>query len=266
MTLQQMRERMHTDGWCIIREVIPPREVDAVRARVLDTVDRYRHTRVDAPSHIGAVTGLLRYDQSFAPYLAEPRLLALAAALLGPGLRISYHSSVVNYPGNERSEWHADWPFNQRNAGHLPAPYPDLVCHLTTLWMLSDFTADNGATLVVRGSHRRGDNPTGSAQPPSPRDEVRLTGRGGSVAVCDSRLWHAAGANGSPKARVGLAIRYAPWWLNLEVLRPGSGDRARVLAANPGRSENQVPPLPRAAFARLPAAVQPLLQHWVGDV
>ena len=101
MTLQQMRERMHTHGWCIIGDVIPPSEVDAVRASVLDTVDRYRHTRVDAPSHIGAVTGLLRYDQSFAPYLAEARLLALAAALLGPGLRISYHSSVVNYPGNE---------------------------------------------------------------------------------------------------------------------------------------------------------------------
>ena len=26
----------------------------------------------------------------------------------------------------------ADWPFNQKNAGHVPSPYPDAVMHLTT--------------------------------------------------------------------------------------------------------------------------------------
>lgn len=267
MTLGQMRQRMYVDGWCLIEDVIPPAEVDAVRDSVLRTVDTYRHTRKDAPENIGAVSGMISYDQSFAPYLTEPRLLGLAESLLGPDLRISYNSSIVNYPGNERTKWHADWPFNQHNASHIRAPYPDAVFHLTTLWMLSDFTDESGGTLIVSGSHRSNDNPTGGSVVPlfEPYPaEVCVTGRAGSVAVCDSRLWHSAGANESDKPRVGLAVRYAPWWLNLEVLRPNSGDRQRVFDANPGlTTANEVPPVPRDVFERLPADVQLLFQHWV---
>lgn len=261
-----MSQRMYVDGWCLIEDVIPSAEVSAVRDSVLRTVDKYKHTRKNAPKNIGAVSGMIAYDQSFASYLAEPRLLGLAESLLGPDLRISFNSSIVNYPGNQRSKWHADWPFNQGNAGHICSPYPDAVFHLTTLWMLTDFTSENGGTLIVSGSHRTNDNPTGGVGVPPFEPyatEVCVTGKSGSVVVCDSRLWHAAGANRSDTSRVGLAVRYAPWWLNLEVLRPGSPDRQRVLDANPGSTENEVPPVPRDVFRRLPANVQPLFQHWV---
>lgn len=266
MTLTQMRQRMYVDGWCLIEDVIPPDRIGAVRDSVLRTVDTWKHTRRNAPANIGAVSGMVVYDQSFAPYLAEPRLLGLAESLLGPGVRISFNTSIVNYPGNERSKWHADWPFNQHNAGHVRAPYPDAVCHLTTLWMLTDFTARNGGTLIVSGSHRSADNPTGGAPVPEFEPyptELCVTGRAGSVAVCDSRLWHSAGANRSEAARVGLAVRYAPWWLNLETLRPGSPERQRILDVNPGLTENEVPEVPRDVFERLPDAVRPLFRHWV---
>ena len=267
MTMKQMLQRMYVDGWCLIDGVIPSAEIGAVQQSVLRTVDTYRHTRKQAPDKIGAVSGMIVYDQSFAPYLAEPRLLGLAEALLGSDLRISFNSSIVNYPGNERSKWHADWPFNQQNAGHIRAPYLDAVCHLTTLWMLSDFTVENGGTLVVNGSHRSNDNPSGGIDVPlfQPYStEVCVTGQAGAVVVCDSRLWHAAGANCSETPRVGLAVRYAPWWLNLEVLRSGSPDRQRVLDANPGLTENEVPTVPRNVFEGLPATVQSLFKHWVG--
>lgn len=268
ISLEQMRQRMYVDGWCLIEDVIPPAKVGDVHDSVLRTVDTYKHTRKNAPEYIGAVSGMIAYDQSFAAYLSEPRLLGLAESLLGPDLRISFNSSIVNYPGNQRSKWHADWPFNQSNAGHIRSPYPDGIFHLTTLWMLTDFTVVNGGTLIVSGSHRSNDNPTGCngvAQFEPYVTEVCVTGKAGSVVVCDSRLWHAAGANRSDLARVGLAIRYAPWWLNLEVLRSGSPDRLRVLDANPGLSENEVPAVPREVFDHLPADVKPLFQHWVAS-
>lgn len=257
---------MYVNGWCLIEDVIPSDEVVAVHDSVLCTVDKYKHTRKNAPKNIGAVSGMIAYDQSFAPYLVEPRLIGLAESLLGPELRISFNSSIVNYPANQRTKWHADWPFNQDNAGHISSPYPDAIFHLTTLWMLTDFTSENGGTLVVNGSHRSNDNPTGGTGVPLLEPyatEVCVTGKAGSVVVCDSRLWHAAGANRTDTSRVGLAVRYAPWWLNLEVLRPGSPDRQRVLDANPGSTENEVPPVPRDVFRRLPESVQPLFQHWV---
>jgi len=176
-------------------------------------------------------------------------------------------SAIINFPGNDRGALHGDWPFNQRNAGHIRPPFPDAVLHLTTIWMLAAFTQANGGTIVVPGSHRAGSNPTTECgvdgREPYPT-ERQVTGAAGSVMVFDSRLWHATAPNGSDQPRAALAVRYAPWWLNLEPLLPTSEER-RHLTAMTGKSENQVPPVPRRVYDALPTAVQPLFRHWVDD-
>ena len=84
----------------------------------------------------------------------------------------------------------------------------------------------------------------------------------GSVLVMDSRLWHATAPNLTETDRVALAVRYAPWWLNTEILRPGS-DTRRQLVDEPGRSDNLVPSLPRQVYDSLSTNVQPLYRHWI---
>ena len=263
MTLERQLLSMQTDGWCVLDHVIPEDRVSDVRDRVIASTNRHRNP--DAPANIGHVSGFLKYDQSLAPYLADRMLLELAGALLGHHFRISFTTATINEPGNDRGGWHADWPFNQRNAGHVPAPYPDLVMHLTTIWMLSSFTGDNGGTLIVPGSHRAANNPTGdngvSPDEPHPT-ELNVTGEAGSVLVMDSRLWHATAPNTSLEPRVAVVVRYAPWWLNLNVLKPGSEDR-RILVDETGKNENLVPALPRDVFDDLPVELKPLVSHWV---
>ena len=249
-------------GFCILPEVIPPQRVADIRDEVLAVVAAHRQE--SAPPQIGFVPGLINHTRCFAPHLVEPRLAALLAASLGAHLRISFTSAIVNEPRNQRGAWHADWPFNQTNAGHIPAPYPDLRMHVTTLWMLSSFSAENGGTLVVPASHRRSSNPTADTECDVHRrlpEETRITGEAGSVLVMDSRLWHATAPNQTQEPRVALAIRYAPWWLNLEVLRPESAERQRMCKES-GRDDNRVPSVPDAVYAQLPAEVQPLFQHW----
>ena len=58
----------------------------------------------------------------------------------------------------------------------------------------------------------------------------------------------------------GLPVRLAPWWLNLDSMRPGSDERERLTAG--GLSENLVPLVPAEVFARLPEEVKPLFRHW----
>ena len=82
MIVAEWEQQVRSVGWAIIPEVIPKDRVDGVRESVLAAVERYRHTRPDAPANIGAISGMINYEQCFAPYLAEPRLLALAQALL----------------------------------------------------------------------------------------------------------------------------------------------------------------------------------------
>ena len=193
--------------------------------------------------------------------------MELVAGLLGPEARISFTTATINYPGNERGGWHADWPFNQRNAGRIPAPYPDALMHLTTLWMLSPFSSENGGTLLVPGSHRSSDNPTGDigVDPLTPYPtEVNATGPAGSVLVMDSRTWHASAANATTEPRVSVVVRYAPWWLNTRVLMPGSAERERMTGAS-GRTENEQPALPLDVYEDLPAETKPLFRHWIED-
>jgi hypothetical protein len=251
------------NGWCALENIIPAQEVENIRNSVLQTVEEYR--RDSAAENIGFVPGLISQNQSFAPYLADSRLMSLLDEMLGHDIRISFTSAIVNEPDNERGHWHADWPFNQSNAGHVPAPYPDALFHITTLWMLSPFSDENGGTLIVPGSHRSNNNPTGNngidahANVPG---EMNATGSAGSVLVMDSRLWHATAPNHTNEPRVALAIRYAPWWLNLDILMPESAERKHMVDRQ-NRKENEVPHVPQMVYDQLPEDVKPLYRHWV---
>ena len=75
------------------------------------------------------------------------RIMEVVEAQFGPYARISCTDAVINNLGCGRGYWHANWP------------YADAPLHLSTIWMLSDFRPDNGATLIVPGSHRLRDNP-----------------------------------------------------------------------------------------------------------
>jgi ectoine hydroxylase-related dioxygenase (phytanoyl-CoA dioxygenase family) len=257
---------LKNNGYCVVRDVIPQDSCAEIRRRIQAAVDEERSRYAGAPTNVGFVPSVINHDQSFAEYLAHPEIMSLVRSMLGAPVRISFTSAIINEPGNSRGDWHADWPFNQNNAGHVPAPYPDAVFHLTTLWMLSPFENQNGGTLIVPGSHRRPTNPTDRNSGIDPKSnvagETQATGPAGSVLVMDSRLWHATAPNETGQPRVALAIRYAPWWLNLETLRPGSQARQQ-LCDETGLDENVVPAIRRDVFDRLPPDVQPLYRHWV---
>jgi ectoine hydroxylase-related dioxygenase (phytanoyl-CoA dioxygenase family) len=263
--LDDFHRQLAAAGYCILAEVIPTEHLADIRENVSQVVHRQRQNYAGAPANAGFTPSIINHDQSFAEYLADPRLLALVERLLGEHVRISFTSAIINEPGNDRGGWHADWPFNQNNAGRVLAPYPDVVMHLTTLWMLSPFDASNGGTLVMPGSHKQPTNPT-AADGPDPNehfaDEINVCGSAGSVLVMDSRLWHATAPNRTDEPRVALAVRYAPWWLNLEVLRPESDERRRM-CDEAGATDNVVPSIHRHVYERLPRKVQPLYRHWV---
>ncbi len=263
--IETHREQVRQQGFTVLEEVIPPAHVGAVCNSVTEAA--IGRDIANVPVGRGAVSGLINHTQTFAPYLVENRLLGLTRALLGEHVRVSYTSTIVALPGANQLKWHADWPFNQHNAGHLEPPYPDTVMHLTSIWMLTDFTPQNGATLIVPGSHREPNNPTGGygiGEFDDHPEAIQMTGRAGTVMVMDSRMWHAAPANFTDTPRIGLAVRWAPWWLNLEILMPGSDERRRMVD-EPGRVDNQVPAVERKGFERLDDEGKPLFRHWVRD-
>ena len=231
MTVEKALHHLSVDGFYVMEDVVPKVEAERIRESVLTTASEGR----PEDSDIDFQAGMIARDQSFAEHLANSRVLGVANALFGDQVSVSFTSAIINNPGNPRGGWHSDWPFNQRIAGHIPAPYPDVTAHLTTIWMWSPFSEETGGTLIVPGSHRSANNPTGDngvdpmAQYPT---ETNATGGAGSVLLFDSRCWHATATNTSDTPRVGLAVRYAPWWLNLDVLMPGSETQKRLIEAS----------------------------------
>jgi len=100
-----------------------------------------------------------------------------------------------------RDQWAFDFfPF--------PAGY-EVQCN--TIWALTDFTEENGATRVVVGSNLKEDRLTFGPDDTEPATMAR-----GSVLFYSGSVYHGGGANRSDTVRTGLNITYNVAWLRQE--------------------------------------------------
>lgn len=82
------------------------------------------------------------------------------------------------------------------------------VCN--TIWLLDDFTAENGATRIVPGTHRARRLPQSALAEPQAQhpDEVLVLGRAGDVVVMNTHAWHGGTANRTNAPRRALHAFY----------------------------------------------------------
>ena len=123
--------------------------------------------------------------------------------------------------------------------------------------MLSDFTRQNGGTLIVPVSHARAaaESPQlwegeGAAQPRT--DAVHVVAPAGSVCVLDCRVWHCLPPNFTEECRVMYNVRYFP------------ASKCPVdLLCNNGYHSKQPPwpRMPQPTFDALPDGVRWLYAH-----
>jgi hypothetical protein len=126
------------------------------------------------------------------PIFMHPRLLAAVRHILGVHLKYIGSNFHCALPGYGHQGIHADYVWGVQ--GH-----PEVV---NAVWMIDDFTEENGATRVVPGSHRSGLHPTGDRvngefrDPNAPVEgEVLATGAAGSCFVYNAHLWHGGTQN-----------------------------------------------------------------------
>jgi ectoine hydroxylase-related dioxygenase (phytanoyl-CoA dioxygenase family) len=88
--------------------------------------------------------------------------------------------------------------------GAVPDAKGYWVCN--TVWMLDDFTTENGPTRMVPGSHTWGTRPQDVLDDPHAAhpQEVLLTGAAGTVAVMNAHMWHAGTANRTAAPRLAM--------------------------------------------------------------
>ena len=209
MTLDQTAEhleRMKRDGFTILEDVIDA----AVVAQLRDDVWRLERELGAEPAtnlfegvRTVRVYNLLAHGTIYQQIPVHERVLPIIEGVLDRGCLVSSMSSIAIGPGEAAQPLHADDQLIP-----LPKPHVSIICN--TMWALTDFTIQNGATRVVPGSHRADRSPQPFGEPAETR-AAEMTA--GSVLVFDGSIWHGGGANQSTERRLGLAMNYCAGWL-----------------------------------------------------
>jgi hypothetical protein len=139
----------------------------------------------------------------------HPLALGAARKFLGQATNIQLHltQAIAIGSGETAQPIHRDqWAFD---FFPFPAGY-EVQCN--TIWALTDFTEENGATRVVVGSNAQ-DDPS-VAYGPDDTEPAEMPR--GSVLFYSGSVYHGGGANDSAGTRIGLNITYAVAWLRQE--------------------------------------------------
>lgn len=208
----------------------------------------------------GRLANLAAKGEVFYPVIACPEVLGCMAHVLGPRFKLSSLNARTALPGCQSQPLHADMGAIADEQGYW-------VCN--SVWLLDDFTLDNGALRVVPGSHRWGRLPpraTSDGDRPDPAEaghvrfaEELVTAPAGSVVVMNAHLWHGGSANKTSSPRSAIHAFYCRWdkpqqqhqkhLVPAEVQHALSPDLRAVLALDdPLNDELAASALPRSGF------------------
>lgn len=196
------------DGALILDDVIAPEDLGLLKAELAPYVDATPAGRDGFTGVRTTRTGaLVARAPACRPLVTDARIQALCAHLLKPNCeRWQLHLTqlIRIMPGQTAQPIHRDrWAWGAYLKGVEP--------QLNTIWALTDFTAQNGATQVVPASQSWPDE-----RKAEPAEITRAEMKAGSVLVYTGSVFHGGGANESEDDRWGLNITYALGWLRQE--------------------------------------------------
>jgi ectoine hydroxylase-related dioxygenase (phytanoyl-CoA dioxygenase family) len=133
----------------------------------------------------------------FEQVMENPLVLECVEMVLGREFKLSsLNVRSANPHANCGQPLHAD-------SGAIADEKGYWVCN--SLWMLDEFTKENGAVRVVPGSHRWRRLPDPGA---SVEGEKLVTGKAGTVVVMNAHMWHGGTDNRSDKPRRAMHVYF----------------------------------------------------------
>jgi ectoine hydroxylase-related dioxygenase (phytanoyl-CoA dioxygenase family) len=196
---------LDTLGYAVLENFLDPATLYQVRSRVEEL---YQAEGENAGSEFRKEPGAQRLanlvdkGEIFQSLIAMPRILELVSHVLGPRFKLSsFNARSANPYSSQAQPLHCD-------AGALPDANGYWVCN--TIWLLDDFTPENGATRVIPRSHTWAQLPQQVlADPAAPHpQEILLLAPAGSVIVMNTHAWHGGTANRTPQHRRALHAFY----------------------------------------------------------
>lgn len=221
--------RLDRDGFAILNGLLAKAEIAELVA-ALEPFERGRPMgRNDFEgerSH--RVYSLAGKGAAFLRLAENARVVEILDRRLLSNWLLSNLQSIRLHPGETQQPWHTDDLF-------YPLPRPrSILLGLSVIWAIEDFTAENGATELIPGSHRW------ALEHPDEREHrtVQAVMQSGSALIFDAALWHRGGANRTSGTRLAISPQYCQPFLRpqesqLLIVGPeaarAASDRARSM-------------------------------------
>ncbi|RPH19187.1 MAG: phytanoyl-CoA dioxygenase family protein [Actinobacteria bacterium TMED270] len=200
---------LREDGACVLVDVMS----DELRSRVNSELQPFiAATPTGRDDFTGRLTGrtgaLVARSTAARDLVMHPVTTNLARKFLEPYTdKIQLHlTQIINIqPGQGAQPRHRDrlaW------GGYLPA---EIEPQFNTIWALTDFTEENGATRVVPGSVGWPDDRRAADD-----ETTQAVMTAGSVLLYSGSVIHGGGKNFSNADRTGVNITYCLGWLRTE--------------------------------------------------
>lgn len=196
------------DGAVILKDVLSSEQLQSLRDEISPYIEATEDGRDDFTGRHTTRTGALVARSAMCrDMVMNPQILAAADDFLLPNCqRYQLHlTQVIRLkPGQPEQAIHRDrWAWGKYLQGIEP--------QLNTIWALTDFTRENGATQVVPGSTDWPDD-----RQPTPDEIGYAEMSAGSVLIYTGSVFHGGGANKSNGDRAGINITYTLGWLRQE--------------------------------------------------
>ncbi len=205
----EVAEALAQDGAAVVDRLVTPEAMDKVADELRPFIDATRFGPDDFTGRRTKRTGgLVGRSQACRDLVMNPLVLATTKKVLSHAMSFQLHLTQVIAigPGEPAQPIHRDqWAFD-----FFPFPKGyEVQCN--TLWAMTDFTEQNGATRVVPGSNHFDDKLQFKE-----KDSVPAEMKKGSVLFYTGAVYHGGGANRSDATRVGINITYNVSWLRQE--------------------------------------------------
>ena len=200
---------LRRDGACIVKDRLTPELHAQLLGEMQPLVDQSHNGEDSFAGYLTRRTGaLIAASPACREVVQDELVLAVARGFLEPFCRriqLMLTQVISIFPGEKAQMLHRDrlaW------GGFIPEA---IEPQLNTMWALSDFTLENGATQIAPGSAA-----WDYEREPLPEEILQAEMTAGSVLLFTGSVLHGGGANRSDGVRMGLNVDYCLDWLRQE--------------------------------------------------
>jgi ectoine hydroxylase-related dioxygenase (phytanoyl-CoA dioxygenase family) len=215
--LDEMLAALDEQGFAIIPDFLSPARLLEVDRRLEQLRGRHRGRNNFEGESTERIYTLVARGRVFQDIAEDERILALLDRLFMPNYLLTANQAICISPGETPQPWHTDDSF-------YPIPRPRPMISLSTIVAVDAFTADNGGTQVIPGSHRWDDATVAGMYATGEREQDpgfadRVADRAltvempaGACLVFAGTLVHRGGANTGTGMRRAFSNQYCEPW------------------------------------------------------